>query len=605
MLPTDDRLVVEPYWRVDDQLRLPGKPPPEWRNDGLRILQVTEHGSALSPPWLVNVGGINMPQCGACNAATAVKRCAADQVDLCSQCDETVHGANTVAQAHSRTYCTSIQWYAEGAQLFFDAVAGALRGRPPRHGRERHLVALPLVGTGKGGASQSTGGVLAVLMPEIYGAAERFGYDVALVMIDASKFAAVQVWRRREFPQSWSELGDALRRDADRLAHMARRGNLVLFLGSGVSAGAGLPTWRTLIETLARDAGLSGEETGTLLKMNYLDSARIIELHLSGAPLNERVARLLRVQQCSLVACLLAGLPVKEAVTTNYDEMFEIASQACGMRIAVLPYVPASDCDRWLLKLHGCVTHPRDIVLTREDYIRYATRRSALQGIVQSLLITRHMLFVGFSLQDDNFHRIVDEVRRSTSQPTDRSGAGEGRADTTPAEPLAKRAAPDAPVAARRFGTSLMLVQNRIADMLWAEYLNMVPMEMEAKPEATTHDTVAAAELEAQLMARAARRLEIFLDCVSSGATTTAPYLLKPQFDALLSDAQRKLVRGRRAGARSAVGCGGRRSRCAQRNSLVHFVRTLPVSARTTDEWQAVQDMLRAFGDGEYHTGAA
>lgn len=40
--------------------------------------------------------------------------------------------------------------------------------------------------------------------------------------------------------------------------------------------------------------------------------------------------------------------------------------------------------------------------------MRYSTNRSALSGIVQSLLITRHMLFVGFSLKDDNFHRIID-----------------------------------------------------------------------------------------------------------------------------------------------------------------------------------------------------
>src|SRR3712207_8779016 len=32
-------------------------------------------------------------------------------------------------------------------------------------------------------------------------------------------------------------------------------------------------------------------------------------------------------------------------------------------------------------------------------------------GMVQALLITRHMLFVGFSLTDDNFHRIAYDVR--------------------------------------------------------------------------------------------------------------------------------------------------------------------------------------------------
>lgn len=130
--------------------------------------------------------------------------------------------------------------------------------------------------------------------------------------------------------------------------------------------------------------------------------------------------------------------------------MYELACRSIGVDLAVLPYHPASNCDRWLLKMHGCVSHPDDIVLTRvrlslndhaipvivcssahchllfpfncsrkgmllmifikEHYMRYQTRRSALSGIVQSLLITRHMLFVGFSLKDDNFHRIVDVV---------------------------------------------------------------------------------------------------------------------------------------------------------------------------------------------------
>ena len=52
-------------------------------------------------------------------------------------------------------------------------------------------------------------------------------------------------------------------------------------------------------------------------------------------------------------------------------------------------------------------------VLTRGDYLRYADRRAALAGIVQALLITREMLFVGFSLKDENFFRIADDVRKA------------------------------------------------------------------------------------------------------------------------------------------------------------------------------------------------
>src|SRR5204863_3761944 len=109
----------------------------------------------------------------------------------------------------------------------------------------------------------------------------------------------------------------------------------------------------------------------------------------------------------------LAALPVDEVVTTNYDTLFEQASDAVRKPITVLPYKRHIEGRRWLLKMHGCVTHPEDIVLTRENFLTYRERREALSGIVQALLITRHMLFIGFSLEDDNFHSIVRAVRRA------------------------------------------------------------------------------------------------------------------------------------------------------------------------------------------------
>ena len=63
--------------------------------------------------------------------------------------------------------------------------------------------------------------------------------------------------------------------------------------------------------------------------------------------------------------------------------------------------------------MHGCLNHPEDIVLTREDYIQYNDRRQALAGIVQSFMITKHMLFVGFSLSDDNFFSIASTVKKA------------------------------------------------------------------------------------------------------------------------------------------------------------------------------------------------
>src|SRR5207248_11780402 len=105
--------------------------------------------------------------------------------------------------------------------------------------------------------------------------------------------------------------------------------------------------------------------------------------------------------------------------------------------------------DARMLKLPGCVSHPEDIVLTRQDLIGYAARHAALAGVVQTLLITRHMLFVGFSLNDDNFHRIADAARRVVHAPGCR---GRGKP----------------------FGTALVLERSGLMEELWKDDLEWV-----------------------------------------------------------------------------------------------------------------------------------
>ena len=178
----------------------------------------------------------------------------------------------------------------------------------------------------------------------------------------------------------------------------------------------------------------------------------ILEKRLGGAEgLRERIAELLGGGTYTLTHALLAGLPATEFVTTNYDELFERAPDAAGMPVVALPYEPVTQQpQRWLLKLHGTVSSPADIVLTREDYLRYPDRRGALAALVQALLITRHMLFVGFSLGDDNFHRIVDDVRKA----------------------LGDRGPEPEP-----FGTALMVRAPSFTQELWKDDLDIVALD--------------------------------------------------------------------------------------------------------------------------------
>jgi len=53
-----------------------------------------------------------------------------------------------------------------------------------------------------------------------------------------------------------------------------------------------------------------------------------------------------------------------------------------------------------------------DLVITSDDFRDYdASRNKALAGLVQANLMTSHIVFVGFSLSDPNYLRILADFR--------------------------------------------------------------------------------------------------------------------------------------------------------------------------------------------------
>jgi hypothetical protein len=484
LLPCDIAASPSPAWlKSFGSLLAPPPWPPatqEWRNNRQRAMKVDRWPDELPRPWLVNVG----------------------------------------ATAH-----TEASWFVAGAAEFIRRATEDLReGQPkPRNGRAKHLLALPVVGTGRGGARGWTGDIVRELVPALQRMAAEHDVDIALVSREELTFAAAQA-QRGTAPSTWPDLDEQLWQAGEHLARTAASGDLVLFLGAGVSKNAGLPDWGELLRGLARDAGMSDAEITTLNALNELDQARAIELRLErnkrtssrARPLGRRIAEAFsQVHGYALMHALLAALPVKEVITTNYDALFERASEAAGKDVSVLPHDPQTGAARWVLKMHGCVNDPDNIVLTREDYMRYDHRRQALAGIVQALLLMRHMLFIGFSLRDDNFHRIADAVRRARV-------------------PSKKRAKAEAATIIERFGTALSLFSTPLERSLWASDLDWFTMEADPPPGGGGEDSQ-------RKWAAAARKLEIFLDSLLARTGSTS-YLLNPRYDGALTESERSLA---------------------------------------------------------------
>ncbi len=384
----------------------------------------------------------------------------------------------------------SLPWLLAGAREALAAVAR--REVPhPAHDRARRLVGLPALGTGWGGAAGQRGALLQQLLPVLREAAGEHGFDVALVLRGPSDLAAAQRVRRGE-DAGW-DLPDDLRSLAGQLGEKARLGQLAVFFGAGVSAAAGLPTWEQLVDELAEASGVAGDLRPGLSRLPPQDSAALLARELGRERLEAYVEERFGSGSYALAHALIADLPVQEFVTTNYDPLVEQAAADIGRRIRVLPFEESAPGSPWLLKLHGDAAHPESVVLTREEYLQFGDSRAALAGVLHSLLLTRHVLFLGTSMLDDDLIRIAHQVRSALQL----QGAASNR----------------------RNGTVLALREDAARARLW---------ECDVETVAMAPANVPAAE--------AARRLEVLLDLISCLSTPPTGYLLDPAYRGLLDE---------------------------------------------------------------------
>lgn len=278
-----------------------------------------------------------------------------------------------------------------------------------RNDRKVPVVAVPVLGIGGGGQGGERGRVVRELVEALQDAVRAHAIDVVLVSGNPSVFGAVQHFRR-ELDACSCELGEQGLATARELGELAQQGHLALFLGAGVSMAAGLPSWGSLLTSLATEAEID-DETLKSLGDNPLDQADLIAQALGKRLGTEVAERTGGPRPVSLAHALLAGMNCAEAVTTNYDVLYEEAVHATrGVRPSVVPWEPVQPERPWLLKMHGDVGRHDSIVLTRRSFVRYDATFRLAGSLLQALMMTRHLSVVGTSMTDDNVIRLAIEV---------------------------------------------------------------------------------------------------------------------------------------------------------------------------------------------------
>jgi hypothetical protein len=436
-----------------------------------------------------------------------------------------------------------VPWLLDGVREALAAVAqdgrGALvDGRPRR-------VAMPIMGVGRGGFDGQRGAVIHGLLDEAQRAADRLGLDVVLVAANPSDYSACQALREERHGRV---LNPDDERTAAELAARARAGQLAIFMGAGTGIAAGLPSWSELLRRLAERLGVKDGEA--LSALGPLDAAELLRREAQKQSTEERgaenvlgahVAEVIGTpSRYALPHAFLAALNADQVITTNFDRLYELAVREVRgpQPLVVLPdsdpadLVSQRDRRSWLLKLHGDIGDPESIVLDRRSFVRYDAWRRPLGGVLQTTLLTRHLLVVGASMTDDNVIRLIHEV----------------------AELAEKRKRP--PV----LGTVLSLRGDPLRADLWRPEFEFLDL---------SHGS--------DVIDAAARQLEIFLDRVALLAAPRSAHLLDPRYRELLKTEEEKELAVRV----SEVAAG---------------ILRLSSSAESSRGWREIAEALTAWG---------
>ena len=188
-------------------------------------------------------------------------------------------------------------------------------------------------------------------------------------------------------------------------------GNGVIFVGAGLSQGAGLSGWNDLLSPLAGRIGLPPDwHTHPLRVAQYYENQfgrqalvqHVMEqIDTTGKGPTDNHHRLLR-------------LGARTWVTTNYDDLIERTFQEASVRFTKvvrdqnLPYTSADALT--LVKMHGDREQPDTIIITERDYQTYFHRFPRIRDKLAGLLLEKTFLFVGYGVDDPDFDQIRAEI---------------------------------------------------------------------------------------------------------------------------------------------------------------------------------------------------
>lgn len=98
---------------------------------------------------------------------------------------------------------------------------------------------------------------------------------------------------------------------------------------------------------------------------------------------------------------------IGSVITTNYDRMIEDIFEFSPL---IGNHILLSNPYGSVYKIHGCVSRPEEIIITAKDYEKFRTRYDLINAQLLSLFIHHPVIFIGYSINDDNVRKILKTI---------------------------------------------------------------------------------------------------------------------------------------------------------------------------------------------------
>lgn len=233
-------------------------------------------------------------------------------------------------------------------------------------------------------------------------------------------------WREEQFEirQEILEIHSNKTRYAD-LKRLVEKSKVVPFVGSGLSAETGLPTWSDLLRTVAKYTRCDLAEINHILdEGRYEDAADKLASSANVRLFRERIEHELRINDDTTILGGIRFLPnifSSVVITTNLDRILEAVYESAdkkfehklsGLEIGQFREL-RSDDDLILLKLHGDIIKTQTQVLTSAQYDHAYELSSTVRKELSLVYSNYSLLFLGCSLSNDRTIGLIEKIART------------------------------------------------------------------------------------------------------------------------------------------------------------------------------------------------